>query len=400
MNSLILLAVLSATQASADSNFAGLREQVAQLETQACDPETLRPSVIHYSPATEEYGILSSSKELYQKRVEIDGDILENDYFKVVAFDPYEVEGERRLKEEPLSLCDFDGRNVMYHLMRARNYFQKFDPESEALHRKITVRLRADRQYNFASRYGKRNFYNAAGYFPEHFDKGWGAEIWFFDRKTQLNWKPVLLKSALTMLPKPNPLALIAIPITIYSHWTFGADMAKIPAAIYNEAFHWATDAAHLLPANGFSNPVVEAYSNYFSAAISDNPRIADVESFIDRRWTQDISKVRRVKAPKKSTFSESRIRERFNYYRSPLIPALLWQIRMKIGANAADSLIWSSVSRLKDTTRPSDLPEVILASTESQDLQTTLRAIFDSHRESLSNLDLLFEDYYGHEAR
>jgi hypothetical protein len=82
------------------------------------------------------------------------------------------------------------------------------------------------------------------------------------------------------------------------------------------------------------------------------------------------------------------------------LIPALLWQIRMKIGANAADSLIWSSVSRLKDTTRPSDLPEVILASTESQDLQTTLRAIFDSHRESLSNLDLLFEDYYGHEAR
>src|SRR4051812_20527425 len=91
-------------------------------------------AVISYVESARDYGLLILPKEYFSEKLGTVkyGDRLENDFFKVV-----EEEGETAL---PLS--DLDGRNVFYHLNKARDFFLQLDSHNIALWRKQTVRVR------------------------------------------------------------------------------------------------------------------------------------------------------------------------------------------------------------------------------------------------------------------
>src|SRR5579885_3631469 len=122
------------------------------------------------------YGILTMSQEELETALGVPkgAKTLENDAFKVVE----------NQSETALPITDFDGRNVLYHLMEARAYYmglaQKTGVPSQAFSRKITVRVRVDVQPNPFLKFSKVPHANDSGYMPF----AGAPELWFFVRKS------------------------------------------------------------------------------------------------------------------------------------------------------------------------------------------------------------------------
>src|SRR6185295_390689 len=127
------------------------------------------------------YALLTLPEEEMVKKLELtDPAHLENAWFRV-------VEAET---DEPLPLTDFDGRNVLYHLMEARAYYKGLADStgvpSPALDRKVVVRVRMTHGPNAAggaSHFTKVPHSDDSGYMPF---LGGTEEIWFFVRKATL----------------------------------------------------------------------------------------------------------------------------------------------------------------------------------------------------------------------
>jgi hypothetical protein len=111
------------------------------------------------------YGILSMSRSDFAQQVSLDDPAkLENAYFKIV-----EAEGN-----DALPVGDFDGDNVLYHMMRARAYYAKLAQASgfpdaaldPATARKITVRVRMQNDYNVVLHFAAQPDYDNSRYIP------------------------------------------------------------------------------------------------------------------------------------------------------------------------------------------------------------------------------------------
>ena len=117
--------------------------------------------------ADDGYGILSMSYDDFAQQVQLidpSKRVLENPYFRI-------VEGE---SNETLRVGDFDGDNVLYHLMHARAYYAKLAQASgypdaaldPATAQQIIIRVRMQNDYNLMLHFSATPDYDNSRYIP------------------------------------------------------------------------------------------------------------------------------------------------------------------------------------------------------------------------------------------
>jgi hypothetical protein len=363
--------------------------------------------VIEYEVSTDQYSIRAFSESAFKKIVEIPetSNCLENSSFKVVRFDPVLLNsGARELRNDCLPIADFDGRNVLYHLMKAKHFFEGLPRAKELLsaRKQIIVRVNADRKWSRPDHYGLATEYNNAYYFPADIDGRWNQELWFYKPKRTVMTKRILVETVLSLLPKPalynSAAALIALPLLIESNTDIGLDSAKDPSVIYHEAFHWASDDPELFKASAFGRPIGESFSNYFAASILGKPVVGGLRSFVDRKRSRNIGKLRmvgsrNVKRAQKNALSQAR--EINVHLRSPFGAAVFWEIRKQLGRERTDAIIWQAIRVLGPNGRFSAIPGAILQLLDPNEKGAAgVRKLIESPeiRKSFENLDLIYD--------
>ncbi|MCC6277364.1 MAG: hypothetical protein IT289_05565 [Oligoflexia bacterium] len=308
---------------------------------------------------------------------------LENRFFRIV-----EATGD-----EALPLSDFDGRNVLYHFMRARLFFQGLEATNHALSKSMTIRIRMAHAYNPVTHFSSRNSYNNARHIPEAIDGQWGPETWFHLPKPSVNWPRSILNTILFSLTVPG-IGLTLLPANVISNSNGGLDAAKIPSVIYHEAFHWASDRGDLFPESQVYHWIPEDYANYFGAAMIDAPLRAESEAYAAPHFRKNFDRL------KGRSGQASKMIESGAYNDTSFVPSLFWQIRkilnaqLQIPPNAftltsfpivvrlGDQLIWNSIKYLgnnKHSARealPSDIePALLKAMDELPQITTAQRS-------------------------
>lgn len=354
-------------------------------------------SVIQYNRTTRGYEVAALGEKRFRETAQVQGDTLENNYFKV-------VEGK---SEEALRLDDFDGRNVIYHLMIARGFFHRLDPSNPALDRKITVRVRMDTAWNLATRFTDQEKHNNSAYYYRDYRGRWGAEMWFFTPESTTTSPGVHgLLFALEHLNFKFPEKGIEVGFNFklgedpFKKKKFvGMDLAKDPGVIYHEAFHWATDEPYAFDFRSDGNgPLKEDLANYFGSVINGRQSIADVPDFIDPVLTRRFLFVQPL-----DPVSKSKRIDLYNF--TNYLPSVLWNTRLRVYWNQSfvDQAIWNSIrDHVSIKTRHSEFPaHVIQAARQLKNdsfdsagqLQSTLEEYAKSN--SFVELDKLFESYY-----
>jgi hypothetical protein len=319
-----------------------------------------RLSVVQYDPASDQHSLREftpSEIEQELKLASASPDRLENSWFRV-------VEG---MKEDVLPVSDFDGRNVLFHLMKARAYFSQFDSENPALQNKVTVRVRLDRDYNRVTRFAKSASHNNSRYIYTDYRARWGAELWFHSpEEWQEDRTGVVMRDLVDLVQLNIPvdaqgrtsgfgLNLKVIPGRRYFQplRDIGMDLAKVPSVIYHEAFHWVSDAPYPFDFKTEGHPLKEDFANYFGSVLNGAPKIAEMVDYVDATRVRDF----RLGGPIRASMVGRKA-----YNDTNLLPFVFWQVRRSLGeqAVAADQLIWASMKRVTGKTRPSDLPNIL----------------------------------------
>ena len=307
---------------------------------------------------------------------------LENEHFAVV-----ENSGE-----EVLPVDDFDGANVLFHLMRARAYFLQLangrGDENPALDRKIVVRVRVNHAYNLATHFAEIEDYNNARYIPRHFAGQWERELWFHERKAllqKMNWFGLTTVAGHSIISQDWMSAALLTPLQLMERFNAGLDGAKTPDVIYHEAFHWATDADGHFPMTSEGHPVAEDYANYFASSLNGRPMLAEIEEFTSRFYKRSFRKIKAIKDTSD-----------LKYNATTFVPALFWEIRRILGQARADQLIWNSMRWLRGSFRHTQvLDSVMAAAIDDRDLGSEdvrrVRELFEKHATSFEKLERKF---------
>jgi hypothetical protein len=356
-HSLALLFLGLCFLASAKNALADLKKQI--IEDSANQVSVIVPVE---KSRDSDYGVLEMSKDEYAKETELtDPNLLENKYFKM-------VEGE---SEQALSITDFDGRNVLYHMMIARKHYlalaEKSGDPLTTFDNKLTVRVRMTYGYNPVVHYAKWNDYNNSRYIPfDNYANKWGNETWFDARKSKwakIDWYDIGFNTGSGTLTQ-DWLALGEPIPDVVNKYNSGIDSAKIPNVIYHETFHWASDTDALIPMPAAGNQVGEDYANYFGSSLLGRPEIAELHEFSGRFYKQSYKKIREVKDDGDIVVNPER------YDASRFVPSFFWSIRNKLGAERADQLIWNSLKYLKQGFFQTRIPPALTkAAEEDKDL-------------------------------
>lgn len=350
--------------------------------------------LIHYNPSQNEYQPLRLSNDRLKEVLEVDNLALaQNKIFKVVEFkvlSEFTDEAPTLLSDEALPLTDLDARNVLFHLMRARAFYKKLDPQNAALDQPAIVRVRTNRKYNAEAHAGTQVAYNLSAHIPKHFGNLWEQEIWFGAQKDSFNiTKKKVLLAILGSLSYiwAGPGALATIPTTLFSGYKGGVDMAKQPSEIYHEAFHWATNTEDLLPAGRYSHPLSENLANYFGSSIEGKPEFRGLKSFSDRRLTVSYRELKDVK--------RSRISLVYDY--TSFVPTFLWAFRLQkiLSADETDQLAWKITQAATHLSFPSDVPGMIRAALAGHPNTPAIEALLERYECSFHNLNERFKIYY-----
>jgi hypothetical protein len=343
--------------------------------------------VVEYVPSRDYYsvGAYPTPDELKNYlRIPREKNVLDGQYFKV-------VEGE---SDEALPLLDFDGRNAMFHLMRARSYYFQMDPSNPNLSRKVIVRVRMKRDYNVVTHFAERAESNDSRYIPADYENRWGAEIWFHVPQASTSGKgsTLLIASSVVASILSGPMALFSIPENYGRFHDIGMDLAKVPSVIYHEAFHYSTDLAPYPFGKGSDgDPLAEDLANYFGSVINGAPKIADIGAYVDSKRERDFSRIPTIKPTGK-----------LDYNYTNFMPAVLWNAR-KASAHPElfDRAVWDSMSFMTAQTKPSEFPAVLLHSMGLQGLSNSpeyvaIAIASKTRSSSFAALDRIFSRYYG----
>jgi hypothetical protein len=394
VTALALFSGVGLSQAS--TNFDAFSELLKEIDSGKIESYRVKPPVIHYQSTYDRYVLLSWPKDDFAQKWGLqskgaDGEyLLENDFLKVVQFKPtVDSAGESALAEEVLSIQDLDGRNVFYHLMKAREYFLQIAPElgaiqGQGVNRKIVVRVRADRLFNEETHFSEIKAKNMSVYIPPHYDGKWDREIWFYKRGSRTDWLSLGIDLAMSFTSLP--LGPIFSLITLGQHHNSGIDFAKNPSWIYHEAFHWASDVDGILPVGRYSNPLSENLANYFGSVIEGQPEMGGMRSFTDRRLTRSYEKLKSVRRKK--------VQLAYDY--TSFIPTALWHLRKKIlGAEVVDPIAWKMTGPISEKTWPSEMPAVFLDALGAHEKSGQVREFFQRHDCSFHNLNERFKDHF-----
>jgi hypothetical protein len=305
--------------------------------------------------------------------------VLENECFKI-------VDG---VSEEALSVTDFDGRMALFHLMRAREFFKRLDPDLKTLNEKTVVRVRQPFDWNPVTRFTEYESFNNAVTIPAHPARIWESEIWFMRPRTSIKWEKIGKESALSALQVAaggGILASLEFPINVLRNTRLGLDSVKQPSIIYHEAFHRIVNTEGLFEITGKAHPLGEDFANYYGSVINERNMIADLGEFNDFRMVRKFDKVRK----------ESNKNKKGTPIMSNFVPSLFWKIRRVLGAEKADRVIWSTMKNLRTGSKYADLPGAFMkALSEQSDTSVNdkmkVNDLFYSNEESLKNLDVRF---------
>ncbi|HUP55863.1 MAG TPA: hypothetical protein VM598_00310, partial [Bdellovibrionota bacterium] len=292
------------------------------------------------------YALLSMPLADLEARLELTRTgVLENAFFKVV-----ENKGT-----EALPVSDFDGRNVLYHLMQSRAYFKSLADRTGVaapqLDQKITVRVRVTWEPNPILIFSQKPKFNDSGYRPFRT----GREIWMQARDS--HFKRFDLYSYLTgagfAIISGTWWSLGLDTVTqAYRNYDAGLDGAKIPTVVWHEAFHWAADSAALYPVVWSHQPTGEDLANYFASSQGDRPAVAELGEFASRFYRRDYRKLRPIKNFRASAYNSM-----------AFVPSLLWEFRRWLGKERADALVWRAIPLLQGSVLESDLAAALAAS-------------------------------------
>ncbi len=354
------------------------------------------------------YGLLTQSRDDFANHLSLDDPSkLENAYFKI-------VEGEG---DQALSVGDFDGDNVLYHLMRAVRYYQKLSQNSGNANsaidpsnpRKSVVRVRVQNGTDPIVHFLSKADYNNSRYIPaeplsvqqineltHEQDPAhnplipiWSQEIWFDQKKTitgKFDWYDLTSSLGLALATQ-NWISMTSTPLEYLEKVNSGIDGEKIPDVIYHEAFHYSSDANGLFPMASEGNPVAEDYANYFGSSLNGRPEIAEISEFTSRYYKRDYSKIRDIDTTQGNS-------QNYNYY--SFGPSMFWQIRNQLGQERADQLIWNSLQYIDGSFLHLDVPKAVSraaheSSTLSESEITAIDSLLAAHHQSYLNLELKF---------
>jgi hypothetical protein len=348
---LSLVVVLSvAASGAASTDFERFGNRVRLLEARTLQQERNDVGVIEFNFMENRYELRFFSIPAFRQAVGIppDSDCLENRYFRIVEFRVVSFNSRpRELSDDCLRLTDFDGTNVLYHLMKAARFFEKLHGfQGPISQRQIIVRVRANHAWSRPDHVGLREEYNNAYYFPADADGRWNEELWFYRSKRTINWKGILAQIALFAIPKPGP-KLALLPVFMSRNKDSGIDSAKVPSVIYHEAFHWAADQLRLLPAIAFGRPVADAFCNYFSASILGRGIVGGLDAFMDPKRTKRIDRLRPLRGGAHHSVRDL-AKERSAHLRSPFVPSVMWSLRTKLGTAQVDAIVWQTLTELR----------------------------------------------------
>ena len=410
-------------------------------------------SVIRYNKDKDRFDLVIFSKEELKALLGLKDDTLENNSFKIVegggpsvllppdpvtglsAQKPVEQVQKEFAAERALPITDFDGRNVLYHLMVARDYYTSFDSANPAVQRKTKVRVRVPTDYNVVSHAAQAPRCNNSRYIYADYKDRWDGEIWFHvPNKVEDSQETTILKTALERLhvsygpttEYPNGQVLgveLSIPIgaPFVDHWQdIGMDLAKVPSVIYHEAFHWASDDPNYdvgtdkttstdgYPFTGVTegNPLAEDFANYFGTVLNGKPQIAELQAYVEPTRMRDFSGVEPIDQtalkPIKDAAVNGRSKMAVPYNYTNFIPQLLWGLRKSApDAQKFDQVAWRVMRKVKATTKPSDMigllgAEISATYGDSSKFSKTAHSFLEFTRGSFESLDWLFQDYYG----
>jgi hypothetical protein len=269
--------------------------------------------------------------------------LLENDAFKVV-----EDQGN-----DALPITDFDGRNVLYNLMKGRAFYmslaEKTGIRSTAFARKITVRVRVTHAPNPFTHFSKVPHVNDSGYMP--FGDG-HPELWFFVRNSGFRGFSLydfVTNEALAAISRTWWAAGAGAAEEAYKDYDGGMDPAKLPNVIWHEAFHYSTDTPDLIKMVWAGFPPAEDYANYFASSFYGMPKLADLGAYSGHLYKRDYRKIHDLKQF-----------QPLSYNSKALVPSILWKVREIIGQEAADQIAWSSIPLLRGSVSEVDLESAL----------------------------------------
>jgi hypothetical protein len=345
----------------------GIVEDIQEHET--------TPSVI--VPEGKGYIVKTFSRDELAARMELlDPSKLENARFRVVR-------GEG---DETAPVTDFDGRNVLFHLTEAANYFQKLADRTgvhpEGLKTRIVVRVGMVHAANPIKKFSKVPESNDSGYMP--FNDG--EETWFFHREKELrdfSLYDLLTTQGLALLTKSYAEMGLDALVELDRSYDGGIDTAKQPTVIWHEAFHWADEP--VIPVVWQPFATGEDFANYFAASQYGKPYVADLNEFSSRSNRRDYSKIRALKDFRASAYNSR-----------GFVPSLLWQIRVLLGQERADAVIWSSLPLLRQSVSEADSRTALEDGVSTSPLLTTdekaqALALLRKHGENFDILDQIF---------
>ncbi len=355
------------------------KETVRKLEANQGDLNLY--SVIGYNINADRYELWSYPLKTIAKKLEINLNFstpppLENSDFKVIMAE----------SNQTALLNDFDGRNVLFHLMYARNYFLKLDPKNPVLNRKLIVRVHMDKEFNEETHFGSRSLRNRSGYFPAHYLGAFDNEFLFYRQGTYINLPAILISSALSLLNLPYG-PLISVPISLNRNKNQGFDSARQPYSIYHEAFHWVTDRPGYFQLLRNGAPVAEDYATYFGASILGQHKTHGLESYSDSKNIRDLTKIKKIK--------KSSGRPEIDYNTARFIPTIFWKIRQWIGADEADRLIYQTIPLVGNQGFPSDVALALRKVFENHPQSQKVFKLLDNYECSFFDANSYFEYYY-----
>lgn len=323
------------------------------------------PSVIEYNARLDRYELHGFTPESFRRATEMapDSACLENRHFKLVEFKPLdESDRPRGLAGECLGIEDFDGRNALFHLTKAAQFFERLaGPDSRKRLQQIMVRVRADRMWSRPDHFGLRGEFNNAHYFPADAQGRWGAEIWFLKPRASMRWQGLLRDAGWAAGPHTLVALPFVLPLALERNTDIGMDSVKVPSIIYHEACHWFAEVAGALPASAFSQPLGDAFADYFAASLHGAPRVGSLESFIDSRYAKNLARVRLVTDRRARGSARAASNEFFAHEGSPLVPSLLWSIRAVLGGERTDRLAWRTLLELGESPKFVDFRGALL---------------------------------------
>ncbi|MEW6058225.1 MAG: hypothetical protein AB1540_16605 [Bdellovibrionota bacterium] len=229
--------------------------------------------------------------------------------------------------------------NVFYHAHRAIVYFESLARKSgQAIvppARPVVVRLDTTVKWAMWIKFSNLPQYNNAFTYPDIDPKKWGTqneqiEIWF--AKPNREYRPWYF----TWRWVPG------FKNTFLGTERFPFDGARVPTVIYHEWAHVMTKSFLGIHRTA---PLGEGYSDYFAAAIANEPIVGNVAEFAPfgyrRRFRDFVGPAVESDCKKPGLF----------------VPSLLWSLRVRFGALRGDMIVWRSLSFLNPQSGVEDLP-------------------------------------------